>query len=30
MDKSFWEKGLGEIDELLKETEVLAKKLGKI
>ena len=30
MDKNFWKKGLGEVDELLKETEVLAKKLGKI
>ncbi len=29
-DKSFWLKGLQEIDDLLKETEALAKKLGKI
>ncbi len=29
-DKEFWNKGLNEIEELLKETEVLAKKLGKI
>lgn len=28
-DKSFWDKGLEEIDNLLKETEELAKKLGK-
>ncbi|MBU1557660.1 M3 family oligoendopeptidase [Patescibacteria group bacterium] len=30
MDKSFWEKGIKEIETLLKETEDLAKKLGKI
>ena len=29
-DKTFWNKGLGEIEELVKETERLAKKLGKI
>lgn len=29
-DKKFWEQGLNEIDQLLKDTEVLAKKLGKI
>lgn len=29
-DKTFWNKGLDEIDELLKECELLAKKLGKI
>ncbi len=28
--KSFWEKGLGEIEHLLEETEALAKKLGKL
>ncbi len=30
MDKTFWENGLEEINLLLKETEELAKKLGKI
>ncbi|HUC86747.1 MAG TPA: M3 family oligoendopeptidase, partial [Candidatus Saccharimonadales bacterium] len=29
-DKGFWENGLAEIDQLLTETEALAKKLGKI
>jgi len=29
-DKTFWEQGLNEIDQLLKDTEALAKKLGKI
>lgn len=29
-DKKFWEKGVAEIEELLNETEKLAKKLGKI
>jgi len=29
-DKTFWEQGLDEIDQLLKDTEALAKKLGKI
>jgi oligoendopeptidase F len=29
-DKTFWENGLAEIDQLLTETENLAKKLGKI
>jgi len=29
-NKSFWEQGLNEIDQLLTETEALAKKLGKI
>ena len=29
-DKAFWEQGLDEIDQLLVETEALAKKLGKI
>ncbi len=29
-DKKFWEKGLNEIENLLKETSKLAKKLGKI
>jgi len=28
--KDFWEKGLSEVESLLKETEKLAKKLGKI
>ncbi len=29
-DRRFWEKGIGEIENLLNETESLAKKLGKI
>jgi oligoendopeptidase F len=29
-DKKFWEKGIAEIEDLLNETEKLAKKLGKI
>ncbi|MEI6477592.1 MAG: M3 family oligoendopeptidase [bacterium] len=29
-DEAFWTKGLGEIEHLLDETEVLAKKLGKL
>ena len=29
-DKTFWEKGISEIESLLTETEILAKKLGKI
>ena len=29
-DKKFWEKGLGEIEQLLNDTEALATKLGKI
>jgi oligoendopeptidase F len=29
-DKTFWENGLAEIDQLLTDTEALAKKLGKI
>lgn len=29
-DKSFWEKGINEVENLLSETESLAKKLGKI
>jgi len=29
-DKSFWEKGISEVENLLSETEKLAKKLGKI
>lgn len=28
--RDFWEKGLDEVENLLKETEKLAKKLGKI
>ncbi|MBD3203010.1 hypothetical protein GF327_01840 [Candidatus Woesearchaeota archaeon] len=29
-DKSFWENGLDEIEELLEETEILAKDMGKV
>ena len=29
-NKNFWDKGLDEIEVLLKETEELARKLGKI
>jgi len=29
-DRHFWERGLSEVDQLLKETESLAKKLKKI
>lgn len=29
-DKNFWKKGIDEVEDLLKETEKLAKKLGKI
>ena len=29
-DEGFWNKGLDEVEDLVKETEELAKKLGKI
>lgn len=29
-DRKFWERGINEVDTLLKDTEILAKKLGKI
>jgi len=29
-NKKFWESGVGEVEKLMKETEELARKLGKI